>query len=125
MVEILVTLDFEYLFHIGETANKKFKLKFNTGIGGIWVVTKTNVKILGEGIDNDFHIAGFSLAGKIGPRIDLWEKLFVLAEFKSGYMTIPDALIENAAPKYADQTIIFFEYYVAVGGLFRFGKKKN
>lgn len=120
----LVTLDFEYLIPIFQTSNQKIKLKINTGIGGIWVVAKTNIKILGEGIDNDFHVAGFSLAGKIGPRIDLWERFFISSEFKTGYMAVPDVLIENAAPKYADQTIIFFEFYTAVGGIFKFGKKK-
>lgn len=120
----LLTLDFEYLFYFGKTKNDKIKIKLNTGIGGIWVVTKTNIKILGEGIDNDFHVAGFALAGKIGPRIEFADRFFIASEFKSGYMAVPDVLIENSAPKYADQTIIFFEYYVAAGALFRFGKKR-
>ena len=121
----LVTLDFEYLFHLLESPDTKFKLKMNTGIGGIWVVTKTRVNVLGEGIDNDFHVAGFAMAGKIGPRMELWNRFFISSEFKTGYMTVPDVLIENAAPKKADQTIIFFEYYAAIGALFRFGKKRN
>lgn len=118
----LVTLDFEYLMPILRSRKGKIKLKLNTGIGGIWVVAKTKVNILGEGLDNDFHVAGFSLAGKIGPRIDLWERFFISSEFKTGYMAVPDVLIENAEPKYADQTIIFFEFYTAVGVLFRLGR---
>lgn len=120
----LVTLDFEYLFHIIKSPNDKFKLKLNTGIGGIWVVTKTKINILGEGIDNDFHVAGFALSGKIGPRFEFWNRFFISPEFKSGYMAVPDVLIENAAPKKANQTIIFFEYYAVVGAMFRFGKNE-
>jgi len=120
----LVTLDFEYLFHVAESPKLKFKVKMNTGIGGVWVVTKTRVNVLGEGIDNDFHVAGFALAGKLGPRFELWNRIFISSEFKAGYMTVTDVLIENAAPKKADQTIIFFEYYAVIGAMFRFGKKR-
>lgn len=121
----LVTLDFEFLSPIVESPHSKFKFDINLGLGGIWVVTKTKIDILGEGIDNDFHVAGFALSGKVGPRFEFWNRLFILSEFKTGYMAVSDVLIENAAPKKANQTIIFFEYYVVAGAMFRLGRKKD
>jgi len=55
-------------------------------------------------------VAGFALAGKVGPRFELWNRFFIASTFKSGYMTLPDVFIENAAPKRADQTIIFLNF---------------
>ncbi len=119
----LLTLDFEYLQPIFITKNKKFQLDWNIGLGGIWVVTRTDIRVMGDGINNDFHVAGFSLAAKTGPRFEFFNRIFFLIEFKSGYMTIPDVLIENAAPKSASHTIIFFEGYFAVGTYFKLGAK--
>jgi len=119
----LITLDFEYLQPIAVSRSGNFKLKWNIGLGGIWVVTKTDVNLMGDGIDNDFHVAGFSLAAKTGPRIDFFKRFFFSAEFKSAYMAIPDVLIENAAPKRADHTLIAFEWYGVVGTYFNIGNK--
>jgi hypothetical protein len=115
----LITLDFEYLQPIAISKSGNFKLKWNIGLGGIWVVTKTDVRVMGDGIDNDFHVAGFSLAAKTGPRFDFFKRFFLATEFKAAYMAIPDVLIENAAPKHADHTLIVFEGYFAVGTYFQ------
>lgn len=121
----LISLDFEYLQPVAVSRSGNFKLKWNIGLGGIWVVTKTDVNLMGDGIDNDFHVAGFTLAAKTGPRFDLFKRFFIATEFKAAYMTIPDVLIENAAPKRADHTLIAFEKYVAVGTYFNLFKKHS
>ncbi len=119
----LVSVEFEFLQPLAVSKSGNFCLKWNIGFGGVWVVTRTDVRILGEGINNDFHVAGFALAAKTGPRFEFFKRFFLSPEFKSGYMTIPDVLIENAAPKYADHTLIFFERYVVAGVYFRLKKK--
>ena len=109
----LVTIEFEYLqpFFSG----KKLAVQWNVGMGGIWVVTKTRVKVFGDGLDNDFHVAGFAFAGKTGPRIEWNERFFLLAECKSGYASLPSVLIKNDSPELGDHNLSFLEYYIAVG----------
>ena len=89
------------------------------GIGGIWIVTKTKVKVLGDGLDNDFHVAGFTLIGKTGPRLTYKKKIFLSGEIKSGYASLPSVLIKNSEPEIGDHNLLFFEYYVVAGINFR------
>lgn len=119
----LVSLDFEYLLPLFSLLDEKIRFLWNFGAGGIWVVTKTNVKVLGEGLDNDFHVAGYTLAGKTGPRIEFKKHLFILAETKGGYASLPSVLIKNSEPEIGDHNLSFLEFYVAVGINFRLKRK--
>ena len=114
----LVSLDAEYLFHV-MTLSNIFSLEWNSGIGGVWVVTKTDVRVMGDGLDNDFHVAGYTLTGKMGPRLQYKNKFFFLIETKGGYASLPSVLIKNSEPKIGDHTLSFIEYYFAAGINFR------
>lgn len=118
----LVSLDFEYLHPLLFRRFKNLSMSWNFGIGGIWIVTKTNVRIFGEGLDNDFHIAGFTLVGKTGPRIEYKNRFFLLGEVKGGYASLPSVLIKNSAPELGDHNLSFLEYYIAGGVYFRIKK---
>jgi len=111
----LVSFDFEYLFDLNNKNSKNIHLAWDVGMGGIWVVTKTDVKVLNDGLDNDFHVAGFSFQGKTGPRIEYKNKFFLQSEFKSGYVSLPFILIKNAEPEQGNQNLVFFEYYFVFG----------
>lgn len=119
----LLSLDFEYLQPLGSFWKNKLAFHWNTGIGGIWIVTKTNVRVMGDGLDNDFHIAGYSLVGKTGPRIEYKKRWFALVELKGGYASLPSVLIKNAEPEIGDHNLTFLEYYFAVGCNFRIPKR--
>lgn len=122
----LMSIDLEYLLNFKNKNYSRNKLSFNMnfGLGGIWIVTKTNVKVFGDGLDNDFHIAGFTLVGKLGPRIEYKNKFFILGEIKGGYASLPSVLIKNAEPEIGDHNLTFIEYYFAIGSYFRLFKKK-
>ncbi len=122
----LVTLEVEYLrtlFHLDQ--RKHFRIEFNTGLGGIWIATKTNVRVFGDGLDNDFHIAGYAMVAKAGPRINFKDKLFLMCEVKGGYASLPSVFIKNASPESADHNLLFLEYYIALGTEFRLFGRKN
>lgn len=72
---------------------ENLRFLWNFGFGGVWVVTKTNVKVLGEGLDNDFYLAGYTFTGKSGPRVEFKKHLFILGEVKGGYASLPSVLI--------------------------------
>ncbi len=110
-----MSLDVEYLQPIANIYRKKIWLKWNFGLGGLWVITRTDVKIFEDGVNNDFHLSGYALAAKTGVRIEFWKYIFLAYEVKGGYMTLPDVPINNSAPKHADHNFSFFEYYGMLG----------
>lgn len=120
----LVSLDFEYLHPLFEIKPAKLSFHWNSGIGGIWLITKTDVRVLEFGLDNDFHLAGYTLAGKTGPRIEYKHRFYMAAEVKGGYATLPDVLVANGAPQRGEHNISYAEYYIALGVNFNI-KKKN
>ncbi len=121
----LVSFDVEYLQPIKLKLHKKISINWNTGIGGIWIATKTNVRVLNDGLDNDFHTAGYTLIAKTGPRIEYKNRLFFLGELKGGYASLPSVLIKNSEPKLGDHNLSFLEYYFAVGVNFKFKRKRE
>jgi hypothetical protein len=121
----LVSLEFDYRLPIVSLFRSRLNLSLNSGFGGIWLVTKTDVRVFGDGLDNDQHVAGFTLTGKLGPKITWKNKIFLMSEFKSGYAVLPFVLIKNAAPERADHNLMFYENYVVAGYQFRLWKKKD
>ncbi len=109
------SLDLEYVPTLLRCRKANFYLLWTTGIGGVWVITKTEVYVMGDGIDNRFHLSGYALAGKTGPRFEYKHRVFISAEAKGGYATLPDVLIKNSSPERADHSLWFLEWYVVLG----------
>jgi hypothetical protein len=113
------SLDVEYLQPLFNAWKNRLSFHWNVGIGGVWIVTKTDVRVMGDGLDNDFHVAGYAMAAKTGPRIELFRHFFLSGEVKAGYASIPSVLIKNSQPEIGDHNLQFLEYYVVAGVNFR------
>ena len=120
----LASIEFEYLMHLANIS-RRFALKWNTGCGGIWIIPKTDVRVFGSGLDNDFHIAGYTFEGKTGPRLEYKNKFFFALETKCGYASLPYVLIKNSAPEVSDHNVIYYEWYGAAGIYFNLHLKKK
>ncbi len=116
-----LSLDAEYLQPIYATKNQVFSVLWNVGLGGVFMITKTDVRVMGDGLDNRFHLSGYSLAGKTGPRFEFYNRFFISGEIKGGYASLPSVLIKNSAPERADHNLSFLEYYMVAGVNFRIG----
>ncbi|MBT3648146.1 MAG: hypothetical protein HN542_07900 [Flavobacteriales bacterium] len=114
-----VSLDVSYLLNIPLPLDPRFRLGVNAGVGGFFMVTKTRVFVFSEGMDNRFHLAGYTMAAKVGPRFDFFDRFYFLLEARAGYATLPSVLIIGDAPNRADHNLSFFEYYAAFGTYFR------
>jgi len=75
-------------------------------------VPRTDARVFGRGLNNNFHLAGYSLAGKAGFRLYVLKRLFLIAETKAGYITLPDILLRNEQPERANQNIFFGKKWV-------------
>ncbi len=119
----LVSIDFEYLQPLFEINKAKLNFYWNTGAGGIWIITKTDVRVFGQGLDNDFHVSGYAFVGKTGPRMEYNNRFYLGGELKGGYASLPSVLIANDAPEIGDHNLSFLEYYIVAGVNFDFKKK--
>jgi len=120
-----VSLDVEYQQPLFRIWKDNISILLNSGIGGVWVVTKTDVRVMGDGLDNDFHVAGYAMSFKTGPRIEFRKHLFIAGELKGGYATLPSVLIKNNAPEVGNHNLGFLEYYIVVGTNFLLKKHNN
>jgi hypothetical protein len=120
-----VGFDFEFQQPFAQAFQHKILFLWDIGIGGIWIVTKTDVRVMGDGLDNDFHVAGYAMAAKTGPRFEYKKHFFLAAELKGGYATLPSVLIKNAAPEIGDHNLGFLEYYIVAGTNFRIKKQEK
>lgn len=118
-----LSLDIEYLLPLSRKERLRFNWHWNFGIGGVWIITKTDVRVLEDGLDNDFHIAGYAMSAKMGPRLDYKKRFFLSGEIKGGYATLPSVLIKNAEPELGDHNLGFFEYYFVAGVYFGYKKR--
>ncbi len=98
-----------------------FSLNAGGGVGAL--IPKTDVRVFGKGLDNRFHLAGYSFSAIAGSRLSFCKRFFISAETKGGYVNLPSVLIHNDSPERANHSLWFWEYYVVGGIYFRIGKK--
>ena len=119
----LVSLDAEYKRPVYLHPSRHFAVEWMLGAGGMWPVTKTDVRVFGKGINNDFQIPGLAFAGKTGLKFYFFKRLFVMAETKVGYATLPSIRLEQSAATSAAHNFFFWEKTGAIG--FNFYLKKR
>jgi len=118
-----LSVEAEYSYPFWRLKNNKLIANIIGGAGGGWAIPKTDVKVFGEGLDNDFHIAGYGLSGKIGLRLDFLKHFFIAGDLKCGYFRLPAVLIANNPIDLAHHNFGFLEYYFVAGVRFKvFGK---
>ena len=116
----LFSLDIEYTLPLFSFFQSKLVIGLNGGVGGIWMGPRTDVRVFGYGLNNDYHVAGYSMTAKAGPQIEFFHHYFLRAQTRAGYVTLPSVLIHNDAPDHADQDFSFMEWYVVAGILLPF-----
>lgn len=111
----LLTVNLDYLHPLFSFAKNNFSVYLNTGVGASAVITKTKAKVLNSGIDNKFHLAGYSFNAKSGPRLEFKNRVFLLFEMQGGYVRLPSVLINGDAPERAHHAFGFVEGSLALG----------
>jgi hypothetical protein len=118
----LASIDVGYRLPLTRFGKGRHCLALNFGVGGIWVATHTDSRIFGNGINNDFHISGFSVQGKTGLLYEYGKYLFALFDIRGGMVSLPWVQLRNWEPFTAEHSFFFREYYGAVGLRFRFSR---
>jgi hypothetical protein len=114
----IVTIDIEHYIPLYTSKRQRFKLEATLGSGGIWVAPRSDLRVFGKGLNNDYHIAGYTWTGKAGFRINAFKRFFFQAETRGGYISLPSVLVANGAPEMADHNFTFLEFSTVIGVYF-------
>jgi hypothetical protein len=69
---------------------KKISLNLIEGIGAGILLPRTNTTLLNNPRYDQFHLAGFGIGAMVGLNVEFWNRFFIQAEGKSGYINMPD-----------------------------------
>jgi hypothetical protein len=115
----LVSLDVGYQGDVAHFDKTNITLSSHASLGAGLMVPRTDSRVFGIGQNNRFHIAGYGLSATAGFEARWWKNIFFRAQIRTGWINMPDILLNNDAPERANQTIRFMEFYGVVGRYFR------
>ncbi len=69
---------------------KKININFIEGIGAGILLPRTNTMLLNNPRYDQFHLSGFALGAMVGLNVEFWNRFFIQAEGKTGYINMPD-----------------------------------
>ena len=71
---------------------------------------------------DDFHLSGFGVSLKGGINLTLFDRFFVQAEIKTGYINMPDIRTTKSNADTASQEFFFFKRNISFGYIFQLVK---
>ena len=116
----LVSLDLGYQRDMIHFDKINMTLNGHASMGAGLMVPRTDSHVFGVGQNNRFHVAGYGLSATAGLEARFWKNIFFRAQLRSGWISMPDILLNNDAPERANQNIRFLEWYGVIGRYFGF-----
>lgn len=99
-------------------------VNFSEGAGGGIIVPRTNTTLLGNPRYDQFHLAGYGLAGIAAINLT-YKRFFLQTEIKGGFIDLPSIRTTMFAEDNAQQNFWFFQSNIVLGALigpFKCGK---
>lgn len=128
----LLNVDAEYSCRVAHLFKEKVGIYWQSTAGIGMVIPKTEAHLFadaqhpeGYGIDNKYHIAGYSASLRGGPEFRFFRNWFVRTQVRAGWIVLPDIYINNEAPVRADQQFGFLQFNVTAGGYFPIRLKRK
>jgi hypothetical protein len=113
----LVSADADHYDRLWDAPSGKHAVFLTEGAFIGPVVPRTDVRLFGDGINNKFHLAGYGAGAQLGVFAVLWDRLFLRAAVKGGYIELPDVLTTGTREDRARQRFWFVEEYAVLGVL--------
>ena len=102
--------------------SKKVQLNILESIGTGVLYPKTNSTLLSKERYDDFHFSGFGVSLKGGINLTLFDRFFVQAEIKTGYINMSDIRTTTSNADSASQEFLFFQRNISFGYIFQLVK---
>jgi hypothetical protein len=87
------------------------------------VIPRTDVRLQGEGINNNFHLSGWGAGAQLGVHFTFCRHFYLRTVVKGGYIDLPDVLTTGSDPDRASQHFWFVQWNAVAGATIGFGKK--
>ncbi len=111
----LLSAGVDHYRRLWDSANGRHAFFFTEGLFLGPVIPRTDVRLFGEGINNEFHLAGFGVGAQLGCAAVFGDRLFLRAAAKGGYIELPDVLTTGTSEDRARQRFWFVEEYITAG----------
>lgn len=121
----LVSVDVDHYHRLWRSSNGRNGLHLFEGLHAGVVIPRSDVRVFGEGINNNFHLSGFGMGAQAGLHLLLCKHLLVRFTGRAGWMNLPDVLTTGLSGHRASQHFWFWEGSTAVGVQFGLGRKRG
>ena len=99
---------------------EKLDLRLILGVGGGIMIPRSDVTLLSQPRNDEFHLAGWGCTGFSAIKIK-YSGFFIMNELKVGYINLSDILVDQQHSGRASQAFGFFQYNLLFGYQFRLG----
>lgn len=121
----LLSVDLDHYDLLWESKSSKFRLRAFEGVHAGPVIPRSDVRLLGEGINNRFNVAGYGLGAQVGLQLNFLRHLFIRNTVKGGYIDLPHVLTTGNDEDHANQHFWFLQHSIVLGGQFRIGARSS
>lgn len=113
----LLSVDADHYDRLWDSPSGKHALFLTEGAFAGPVIPRSDVRLFGEGINNKFHLAGYGAGAQLGLFAVFWDRLFLRAAAKGGYIELPSVLTTGTSEDRARQRFWFVQEYAVLGVL--------
>ncbi len=113
----LLSIDADHYDALWNSTNGKHAVYFTQGAFIGPVIPRSDVRLFGVGLNNKFHLAGYGAGLQVGAFAVGWDRFFLRAAVKGGYIELPDVLTTGTSEDRARQRFWFVEEYAVLGVL--------
>ena len=100
--------------------NLQINLTEGFGLGVLY--PRTDTSLLGKERHDDFHLSGWGISAGAGLNVTFLKHFYIQADYKIGYINMPDIKTSLNAADSASQSFYFFQNNILIGGKFRIFK---
>ena len=97
--------------------NLQFNLTEGLGVGVLY--PRTDTTLLEQERHDNFHLSGWGISAGVGLNITFLKHFFIQADYKIGYINMPDIKTTISDVDFATQDFFFFENTILIGGKFK------
>lgn len=113
----LLGLDADHYSLMTHSGNGKRAFYLTQGVFAGPVIPRTDVRLFGEGINNNFHLAGYGAGLQLGVFALVADRIFLRANVRGGYIELPSVLTTGKSEDRAGQHFWFVQENVVLGVL--------
>ncbi len=120
-----INLEGSFTQDIYSSKSGNFALETMTGVGAGVLVPKSNIKLFDYARNDEFHLAGYGISGRLGLNFIFYKKFFLQANLKGGFINMPDIITRGTSvADRASQHFFFLQENFMLGFSFPLIKNK-